>query len=472
MKASIQGRLTLVLVISAGIFLSLGGGWVYSRIRASFYREFDEKLRIQALNLQTGIEQERDYVDVVFSDRYLREYTEEDPVWFFQLWAPLPLDNPDRPKVMRSDSLRENENLPRPAGEVDQATYWDFDLPDGRPARGLALRFVPHTERRDRKRNFREDLVVDMVVAQDRTPLNRALQAVSNQMLVGGGAGLLVILVLVPVILARLFRPLSQMSEKAKSIDSHSLEERFESDVVREVQPIANALNDLMDRIRESFVRERQFSADIAHELRTPLAELKSGAEVKLKWPDQTDGCFEEDVLAISRRMESVVEALSKLSRVEQGGKPECGDTVDLVKEASDCLKLLDRRIQERGIRLTREMSQRSPLQTNADLLRTIFMNLLSNAVDHAPERSEVHVSVGSSRTLLEIRNAAPNLTPEDLPKLFHRFWRHDLSRTNEEHSGLGLSLAATCAAAMGLSVKAELSQGRILTMRLVRVEE
>jgi signal transduction histidine kinase len=106
-------------------------------------------------------------------------------------------------------------------------------------------------------------------------------------------------------------------------------------------------------------------------------------------------------------------------------------------------------------------------METDARLLRIILTNLLTNAVEYAPEstRIEIELDAGS----ITIANAAPELTQEDLPHLFDRFWRAEKSRSNSAHSGLGLALARQAAKAIGCRLDASLAGG-VLSFTLKKV--
>lgn len=468
MNLSIKNKLALALSVFAALFLIAGGWLVYRQIKASFYHEFDERLRLQAMSLTTGIKQERSFVDVIFSDKYLREYDDDHSrSWFFQIWAPLPVDDVYRPKTMRSDSLKKNQNLPKRFGSLKEPVYWNFELPDGRSGRGIGIRYVPQADDHDRRRNFNPDLYVELVVAQDRSELDYALQAVAQSIGTTGGLGLLAAIAFVPLILTRLLRPLQTVSKQAEAIDVNTLSTRFETKVPSEIRPISQALNGLLNRLQNSFERERRFSSDIAHELRTPVAELKSYAELKIKWPDKTEGCFEQEVLDMSRRMESLVENLLQLARTENLDRASPTESVAAAAIVDECLARLKGTIESRCVEVHRNVADDWVIQTHSDLFRTIVINLLSNAIGHAPEKSEIHIVATMDPFVFSVRNSAPNLSRDDLPRMFDRLWQHDQARTHPGHHGLGLSLARSCAEALGMSLSACIDDKKDLILQL-----
>ncbi len=467
MTRSIKTQLSLALMAFAALFMIFGGWLVYNQIRASFYREFDERLRLQALSLTSGIRKERDYVNVIFSDRYLREFTQESSTWFFQLWAPEPLDRKDLPNTFKSNSLTRNQDLPRECGSLDNPVYINFQLPNGKPGRGIGITFTPIKDWSIRRDDRVKSVDVDMFMAQDRTQLDTSLRAVAKHLIIAGGIGLFSTIILVPPLLTRLLRPLKLVSRQTEAINADTLHERFNPNQPEEIRPIILALNGLLERLEISFVRERRFVSDIAHELRTPIAEIKTFTELKIKWPDKTEGDFEKEILKMIRRMESLVSNLLQLARMESTPSDTLQSQVEIQQEVENCLGQLTQIIESRNISIKKQIEQNSSLLTHPDILHTIVFNLLSNAVYHSPEGSSLKIQSSATPFNLCVTNPAPNLKQEDLPLMFDRLWRQEKSRSSTERHGLGLSLAQTCAEALGMKISAQLDQENRLSMTL-----
>jgi two-component system sensor histidine kinase QseC len=192
--------------------------------------------------------------------------------------------------------------------------------------------------------------------------------------------------------------------------------------------------------------------------MRTPVAELKMLGEVALKWPDQTDPELPAHTLAIASQLENLIEALLTLARLESGETALQLSTVDLSALCHECLQPCADKVEAKQLELHLRSEPGRTMETDARLLRIILSNLLTNAVEYAPPstRIEIELDPGS----ITIANAAPELTQEDLPHLFDRFWRSEKSRSNSAHSGLGLSLARQAASAIGCLLDASLSGG------------
>ena len=284
-----------------------------------------------------------------------------------------------------------------------------------------------------------------------------------------GGALLAVTFVVVPRIVRRAFAPVEALSDKAAEINASSLNTRFDaSGLPGELVPIAVRLNELLARLERSFDRERQFSADVAHELRTPIAELRNLAEVARKWPDTRSAEHDRDVEAISRQMEGIVSRLLALVRSDTGALNVNAEPVDLVDLLKQCWKPLEATSAERRLQIAFRLAPSAPAVADPVLVKSILTNIMQNAVEYSPAGGSVEVELVHANGLntLRVSNKAEQLAPSDVSHLFDRFWRHDASRTGTTHAGLGLPLARSFATSLGGELDASLVD-RVLTMTL-----
>jgi two-component system sensor histidine kinase QseC len=415
---------------------------------------------VKALVVITNTTHAKDRIRVSFSDRFLREFDDDVATEFFQVF------DEEGDSVERSDSLGK-EDLPRRLGTLREPLFWNLALPNGEPGRAIGIRFEPQPRRReDRDR----DAEAGVVVAAGRRELDATLVDLRN-ILLGGGASLLGLTVLVvPLVLRRGLRPLNAMAERAAHIDAGSLETRFPVEPMPlELQPIAGRLNDVFARLEESFERERRFSSDLAHELRTPLAELRTQAEVALKWPEERTAAADRAVLEIALHLERLVTHLLALGRAEQAQLEPQANAVQIPAAVGSILQSLAARASARGLEVEQSGPAALEITTDAVLFKSIAGNLLENAIAHAPAGSSVRVSWARNgeRFRLEVANPAGDLGREDLAHMFERFWRRDRARTGSDHVGLGLALSRSFARVLGLELEAELDEGGVLTMSL-----
>ena len=437
-------RRQLLTSLLAGLILVLGGAGValFLRTRAVLTREFDKAERAEAALLMAQTEDDGEKVQLDLTGLVLPEYDRDE---YYQLWVP------DGQTIARSPSLG-FADLPRREG--------DLVLPDGRPGRAIVVQFVPMPAEEDQPTNP-HPLTVTLVVARDRATLDRTLAGIGAGLVFVGVFVLAATAIVVTLAIRRGLAPLEAVGQQAAAIDASSLQTRFATDALPvELRPIAGRLNDLLARLDEAFQRERRVTADIAHELRTPIAELRALAEVGVKWPEEATF---QDALQVAQRMETLVTGLLALARHESGKQPVAREPVALAKLVDEVWQPLAERA--RGRQIDVAITVTGEWLTDPTLLRLIISNLLANAVEYAPERGQIRVA--GSAAQLEISNSTDQLTREDLPHLFERFWRKDASRTDVGHSGLGLTLARAATAALGLELPAEMPDAMTLRLTL-----
>jgi signal transduction histidine kinase len=456
---SIRGRLTRDLLVVSLVLLA--GGWVafFLAARTELIEQFDATLRARALTLTTMTVREDGRLRLEAADRLGREFTLARPRDFFEIW-----DTGGSP-ALRSESLG-GADLNPPPGERDRRGVWNFELPHGRHGRALALYFQPRQGDGDRGAAGGE---VRLAVAGSREGLNDTLAELLGLAGAGGVVLLFAILWGVPRILRRGLRPLDRLAEEVSAVRADALGVRLSlAGLPTELAPIAARLNDLLERLETSFERERRFSADLAHELRTPIAELRSLAECALKWPEAREASTDHDVLASARHMETLVTQLLALARGEQCQLQTESVEVRLAAAVREAWAPFEARAAERALEVHFAVPD-AAARADPAFLRSILHNLFDNAVDYTPSGGEIRVVLepGERGTTLRISNTVAALEAGDVAQFFDRFWRKEAARSGQQHLGLGLPLARTFALAMGWSLAAALDSPTVLAFTL-----
>ena len=182
--------------------------------------------------------------------------------------------------------------------------------------------------------------------------------------------------------LARGLRPLEIVARQIRELDSESLDERIGTrSQAKELTPLVDYLNDLLDRLNLALVRERTLSSNLAHELRTTIAELRNLAEVGARWPDDTSVVrqYFEDSREIAEQMERIVVRLLSLSRLETGVEVADNSRFELTHLVQGCWEKLRRQATEQATSLRLEMADDCMVETDRDKLEIVITNLLSN---------------------------------------------------------------------------------------------
>jgi two-component system sensor histidine kinase QseC len=218
--------------------------------------------------------------------------------------------------------------------------------------------------------------------------------------------------------------------------------------VPKEIQGLAQAVNGLLGRLDAALSRERRFTADAAHELRTPVAAVKVHADnLRTAINDAERAESQQRLDAGVRRMERAIAQLLALSRVEPGAAPRLREPVDLAsllaRELDDAAALAS----ERGITLTADAGP-AVVSGDAAALVGLVRNLLDNAVRYTPAEGRVHVTLASAdgEARLTVEDSGPGIAPEARLRVFERFHRE--LGTGVEGSGLGLSIVSQVLAA------------------------
>lgn len=471
--SSIRRRLTVGLLAGLIAILAAGGSVFYFSVRSILHSEFDAALRMRAQALAGLVKWDGGSVEFEFADEHMPSFDRKDGSEFFQIWlGPAATDNES---IERSGSLG-SADLPARAGSMDSPEFWDITLPNRRAGRAVGVRFMPERESADlespmyAKHKYAD---VTLVVAKDRTELNAALRTIGLT-LAGTGAAVVVFTILIVGLAVRLgLRPLDDLGARVSAINAQSLSQRFPVESLpAEIQPVCVRLNGLLARLEESFQRERRFGANIAHELRTPIAELRAMAEVALKYPEpgQAARAF-QDALDIAVQMEQRVTALLLLIRGQSGTMTVRRETVRPAELIEEIWRTLKPDAEAKRLAVSMEWSPVNVIETDPDLFRTLARNLLANAVEHSPEggRVAIQVSPDGDGCQLRVENTCEPLSRDDLPRIFEPFWRKDSARSNAAHSGLGLTLAADCAGLLSMQIVPELLPGPALRMTLIR---
>ena len=456
---SLRGQLTLRLLLSGASILGAAGLLLDWRLRSALTEEFDAALRASAQSLFAFTEQSEGKVLMELAAETMPQFVPPRGADIYLL------RETDGREVKRSPSLG-NATLPLRAGTVDAPEYWDSLLPDGRTMRFTGMLFPPHPEDEDPK-NITPGLKAVLVVGRDRAPLDLTLRALRVVLALIGVASLGALLALGYWSVRRGFEPIDQIGEAVAGVDAAMLGTRFPTRTLpAELRPIATGLNELLARLEDSFERERRFTANVAHELRTPLAELRTLAEVNLTTPANEEERMESwrDVLATTRRMESLALRLLELTRAEQPGRVVQPQRIDLAAAVRESWRPCEARALERRVEVQFSLPADLTVRSDPVLLAVVLGNLCGNAAEHAPSGTAFRITTtheAGAVTML-FQNRAGALTAADIPHLFERFWKKDAARAESRHHGLGLALAAGFAALLDCSLTAQLRNGDI----------
>lgn len=247
----------------------------------------------------------------------------------------------------------------------------------------------------------------------------------------------------------RSLAPLEAINARTALITAANLDERLP--VVNphdELGRLATIINELLARVGLAFSTQRQFVADASHELRTPIAIIRGEADVTLRRESRSEGEYREALTVIrdeSVHLTKIVDDLFLLARVDAGRSTAARRPVALDELVLDAIRSMRSLTESRQVTVTAE-SPELALTVAGDeaLLRRLLLNLLDNALKHAPPHTTVHVALtreGPDARLL-VSDAGPGVPDALRPRLFQRFVHGDDSAESRARSGAGLGLA------------------------------
>ncbi len=240
-----------------------------------------------------------------------------------------------------------------------------------------------------------------------------------------------------------LVSPINSMTKTARAIKEGNLSARCGLTGEDEIARLGETFDEMAESVEKDRELERRLTTDVAHELRTPLMAIQSTVEAMV------DGVFEADeerletVNSEVQRLSRLVDALLKLSRLENRANPMKEELVDVGELISGIIATHEAFVADSGLTLIYRAEENVRVIGDADMIRQATANLISNAVRYTPEGGTITVTVSRQQksAAIAVRDTGIGLSPEEAKMVFSRFWRADAGR-NRESGGLGVGLA------------------------------
>ena len=265
-------------------------------------------------------------------------------------------------------------------------------------------------------------------------------------------------------------RPLAAMTRSLMRVSPDRLDERVPPhEWPRELQPVAIAFDDMLDRLENSFNRLSQFSADLAHELRTPIAHIRGEAEVALtrpRSPNEYQAVIESSV-AECERLSGLIDNLLFLARAEAAERQVHRQTFDARAAAEKIASYYEALAEERQVAIT--CGGEATIAADLLLFNRALSNLVENALRHTPAGGAIAIALAADpeTTEVAVRDTGAGIAREHLPHVFDRFYRADPSRS-VEGTGLGLALVKSIVELHGgtVAIASEVERGTTVTLK------
>lgn len=343
--------------------------------------------------------------------------------------------------------------------------------PDRRPPQ-LRTRFLTAgIERRPWRLIAAANEMQILVVGRDLTDFEAELRRHWNTFAVAGPIALLLLATGGWLLAGQALRPVRILTQVADGITAKGLDQRVATPGAdHEFQALTDVINGMLDRLEKSFLQAARFSADAAHELKTPLTILQGQLEQALQRADAAprDQNTYADLLEEVQRLKGIVRKLLLLAQSDSGQLRLSLEPVCLTEELENLLE--DIPLLGPGLALKKSLAPDVRVMADPDLLRQVLQNLFSNAIKYNREGGMIDCSLSQdgSGAALTLSNTTSADAQVDRDRLFDRFYRGDLSRNRKvDGTGLGLSLAREISRAHGGDLTADTSQPGWITFRL-----
>lgn len=448
---SVKTRLTLWYALVLTLLLALFGFLMHKEFSRVLYQDVEKNLEQEALSLQESI---TDFAANLPADVFVRnpqfsDYQVKDFLTRWEIKNRRVRKSPVMIRLLKDNQFQIMDNL---TGWQREIIFPDFERDSGFMETGKSF-MVIHFQKKPIRLLYLRCALPGMasVIIQCGKPLDEVERALARLRFI--------IWVSVPLavaaacfvgwaIIRRSFYPVNRMIQEARNITGANLQSRLpRTQIGDEIDRLAETLNEMMDRIEVSTKSIREFSSDVSHELKTPLAIIRGEIDLALRR---------------SRSPETLVQTLQVIGGEVNEMIRLVDDLMLLVRSDSRQLRFekkflslealitqVSERFRERAAKkqIKFETSIHSDVNVTGDdvYLKRLFSNLLDNALKFTPEGGSVEVILRRSANLavVEIKDTGMGIEPELQPKVFARFYRTDQARS-QEGAGLGLNIAKT----------------------------
>jgi signal transduction histidine kinase len=432
--------------------------------------QFNRALRARSNMLKTLVSADNQGVYFNFANEFFPEFNGSADPEYFQFWL-------NNTVFQRSNSLDlfTTNTLPYREVKLGQTLIVDSILPDGRAGRIIYSHFIPHpasikqTEASTTTNDNRPATMV-LAYATSAESINFVLWFIDIVFIVTTISVIIFIRLFVRKAVEHGLSPLEKLNEQINrlSLTSENLTIQLEQPV-QELMAIKTSLNSFITENRELYFREKRLTSNIAHELRTPIAELINLSEVVQRFPDhELKQDYVPQVLKISKRLNDIVLNILLLHKYQH---------TELDKnEVFDINQVLQRLLvqqPERDIRFTPQPDL-PVVVSNLTAVESILSNLISNALTHSPANTAIVISLAaSSAKTIQVDITNTCITPlsnADLSQLFEPLWQKDSARSASGNYGLGLTIAETFAKGIDAKLVVHIKQQQITLSLLLPI--
>lgn len=428
---SLLRRLTLAFAAVAALVFALTGAYLYRSLSAELTRRDD-------IEISAKLNQFLQLARASGSTAALRA----DPAVFHDVLLSHPgvylgiYDAQHRPLVEHSDeasnTLASVISASHPAGSTD-GPFTCAPPGIGTSRCVYARETLPSGE------------AIQVALARTATDRQSLLESYRVDIWLAAAVGALLVGALGYAVASRGLRPVESLGRQTSRIEAHNLNARLDArGGPVELRELATSVNRMLDRLERAFVRLSQFSSDLAHDMRTPLANVISSSQITLSRARTTDEyeALIESNIEECERLQRMIENMLFLARTDNARQHLKTAELDAGSELRRLASYFHALADEAGVHI--DVHGEAPVVADATLFRRAVSNLASNALEHAQAAStiELAVSTQGSYAVVEVTNRGVAIPPEQVERIFERFYRIDSSRHGAaRNAGLGLAI-------------------------------
>ena len=426
-------------------------------VHYEFNRATDNKINL----LTTLVDEDSEGVEFDFAGEFMPEFEGAGDLEYYQLWRNKKIFERSETLGLFSTTSFNYEEL-----KIGKKISKDIILPDGRDGQIIYYKFLPQIDSDDRvdfqaylekTTTNQEPMLIAYAVSTEK--LNFLMWLIDISFLIAAFAVAFIVRTLVKTTVNAGLQPLEEFSRNIKKIRLAEKTADVElTHKVEELVPIQNSINTFITENRKLYLKEKRLTSDIAHELKTPIAELINLAEVTLRFPNDKEltATFTPNVLEISQRLEKIVANILLFHRYSNDNFEQ--------NDVFDVLQVLNRLVVHCP-RVKLVCEPETLVTSNLFAFETIMQNLLKNAHTHSPVGSNIKVECVAENSLyISVTNLCSEiLSKDDLNFIFEPLWQKDNSRTSTHNFGLGLSIVSTFINALGGRIDVDVENNHII---------
>jgi two-component system, OmpR family, heavy metal sensor histidine kinase CusS len=431
---------------------------IYHSISRAMFNQFDAGLESAARIMSATVEMDHNEIDFEINTELIPEFAGSSKTAYYEFWKT------DGTVIKKSPALG-NENLIwiKP---FHKHIFKTFKMKGDRIFRAAAITFFPSVEEANSDANMMASQSYVLTVARDAHSLLSHLEYLKYLLFFASTCIIAVSSAVAVIVVKSGLKPLSQLASQIANIKENNLKTQITGeDLPSEILPIKTRLNSLLERLEKLFEHERTFNANVAHELRTPIAGLRSIMDVALtrnRNADEYRTALTES-LAVINDMEDMIDKLLMLAKIENGQITSTYELINFFDLVEKCWKPFVEKAVARGIIFENHLNNNLVWKSDEAGLSIIFSNLLNNAIEYTNQDGRIWVSSHKSDTGIELifENSGNILTPQQVKSVFDYYWRGDSARSNAgAHSGLGLALVKRIVVLLGGTIQADTLNG------------